>query len=112
MNNPIADPQAPNPAVITVSELNKRARELVEGAFPLLWVAGEISNFTRATSGHCYFSLKDAGAQVRCVFFRHKAALLDWKPENGMQVEGRGLPSFYEARGEFQLGIENMRQSG
>ena len=108
MNNPISDPQA----VITVSELNKRARELVEGAFPLIWVAGEISNFTRATSGHCYFSLKDAGAQVRCVFFRHKAALLDWKPENGMQVEVRGLPSFYEARGEFQLGVENMRQSG
>jgi len=106
MNKPTTD------AVVTVSELNRRARELVEGAFPLVWVAGEISNFTRATSGHCYFSLKDATAQVRCVFFRHKAALLDWKPENGMQVEVRALPSFYEARGEFQLGVENMRQSG
>lgn len=99
-------------AVISVSELNRRARELVEGAFPLIWVAGEISNFTRATSGHCYFSLKDAGAQVRCVFFRHKAATLDWKPENGMQVEVRALPSFYEARGEFQLGVETMRLAG
>ena len=97
---------------LSVSELNRRARELVEGAFPLIWVAGEISNFTRAASGHCYFSLKDAAAQVRCVFFRHKAALLDWKPENGMQVEVRALPSFYEARGEFQLGVENMRRSG
>ena len=97
---------------ISVSELNRRARELVEGAFPLIWVAGEISNFTRAASGHCYFSLKDAAAQIRCVFFRQKAALLDWNPENGMQVEVRALPSFYEARGEFQLGIENMRRSG
>lgn len=97
---------------ISVSELNRRARELVEGAFPLTWVAGEISNFTRAASGHCYFSLKDATAQVRCVFFRQKAALLDWRPENGMQVEVRALPSFYEARGEFQLGVENMRRSG
>jgi exodeoxyribonuclease VII large subunit len=105
---PAADPAA----VITVSELNRRARVLVEGAFPLTWVAGEISNFTRAASGHCYFSLKDATAQVRCVFFRHKAALLDWKPENGMQVEVRALPSFYEARGEFQLGVESMRRSG
>lgn len=105
---PVADPSA----VISVSELNRRARALVEGEFPLLWVAGEISNFTRAASGHCYFSLKDATAQVRCVFFRHKAALLDWKPENGMQVEVRALPSFYEARGEFQLGVEAMRRSG
>jgi exodeoxyribonuclease VII large subunit len=104
-----ASPAAP---VVTVSELNRRARELVEGALPLMWVAGEISNFTRATSGHCYFSLKDATAQVRCVYFRHKAALIDWKPVNGMQVEVRALPSFYEARGEFQLGVETMRQSG
>jgi exodeoxyribonuclease VII large subunit len=110
-NNRSSDPDAAH-AVVTVSELNRRARALVEGAFPLTWVAGEISNFTRATSGHCYFSLKDASAQVRCVFFRHKAALLDWKPENGMQVEVRALPSFYEARGEFQLGVESMRRSG
>jgi exodeoxyribonuclease VII large subunit len=106
-------PLRPDPnAVISVSELNRRARDLVERAFPLIWVAGEISNFTRATSGHCYFSLKDAGAQVRCVFFRHKASALDWKPENGMQVEVRALPSFYEARGEFQLGVETMRKAG
>ena len=105
---PFDDPAS----VIPVSELNRRARALIEGEFPLLWVAGEISNFTRAASGHCYFSLKDATAQVRCVFFRHKAASLDWKPENGMQVEVRALPSFYEARGEFQLGVETMRRSG
>lgn len=98
--------------VIGVTELNRRARALVEGGMPLLWVAGEVSNFTLASSGHCYFSLKDAQAQVRCVFFRHKAAMLDWKPENGMQVEVRALPTLYEARGEFQLTVETVRRSG
>jgi exodeoxyribonuclease VII large subunit len=98
--------------VISVSELNRRARALVESGFPLLWVAGEISNFTRATSGHCYFLLKDAQAQARCVFFRHKASALDWQPENGMQVEVRALPTLYEARGDFQLNVETMRRSG
>ncbi len=101
-----------NTAIITVTDLNRRARQFIETGFPLLWVAGEICNFTRAASGHCYFSLKDASAQVRCVFFRHKAALLDWKLENGMQVEVRALPTLYEARGEFQLTVEGMRRSG
>ena len=101
-----------NTPIISVAELNRRARDFIERGFPLLWVAGEISNFTRAASGHCYFSLKDATAQVRCVFFRHKAALIDWKPENGMQVEVRALPTLYEARGDFQLTVEGMRRSG
>ena len=101
-----------NTAIISVAELNRRAREFIEAGFSLLWVAGEISNFTRAVSGHCYFSLKDATAQVRCVFFRHKAGLIDWKPENGMQVEVRALPTLYEARGDFQLTVEGMRRSG
>ena len=98
--------------VISVSELNRLAKELIEQNLPLMWVAGEISNFTRAASGHCYFSLKDAQAQVRCVMFRHKMQLQDWKPENGMQVEVRACPSFYEQRGEFQLNVEAMRRSG
>ena len=98
--------------VISVAELNRLAKELIEQNLPLMWVAGEISNFMRAASGHCYFSLKDGSAQVRCVMFRHKAQLHDWKPENGMQVEVRATPSFYEARGEFQLNVEAMRRSG
>ena len=98
--------------VVSVGELNRLAKELLEGNLPLMWVVGEISNFMRAASGHCYFSLKDAQAQVRCVMFRHKIQLQDWKPENGMQVEVRACPSFYEARGEFQLNIEIMRRSG
>jgi len=98
--------------VIGVAELNRLAKELVETNLPLMWVSGEISNFMRAASGHCYFSLKDAQAQVRCVMFRHKMQSQDWKPENGMQVEVRASPSFYEARGEFQLNVEIMRRSG
>jgi len=98
--------------VIGVAELNRLAKELIERQLPLMWVAGEISNFMRAASGHCYFSLKDAQAQVRCVMFRHKAQLHDWKPENGMQIEVRATPSFYEARGEFQLNVEAMRRAG
>jgi exodeoxyribonuclease VII large subunit len=98
--------------VIKVSELNRRAREIVEGGLPLLWVSGEISNFTRAVSGHCYFSLKDERAQVRCVLFRHRAARLEFAPDNGVQVEVCALPTIYEARGEFQLGVETMRRAG
>ena len=98
--------------VISVAELNRLTKELIEQNLPLMWVAGEISNFTRAASGHCYFSLKDAQAQVRCVMFRHRMQLQDWRPENGMQVEVRACPSFYEQRGEFQLNVEAMRRSG
>ncbi len=98
--------------VISVSELNRRVRQLVEGGLPLLWVSGEISNFMRAASGHCYFSLKDERAQVRCVLFRHKAARLEFEPKNGAQVEVCALPTVYEARGEFQLGVETMRPAG
>ena len=98
--------------VITVSELNRRTRNLLETNLELLWVSGELSNTLRAASGHWYFSLKDQNAQVRCVMFRNKAALLGFAPENGMQVEVRALPSLYEARGEFQLGVESLRRAG
>jgi exodeoxyribonuclease VII large subunit len=97
---------------LTVTQLNAITRSLLERALPALWVAGEISNFTRAASGHCYFSLKDSQAQVRCVMFRHRLALLDWSPANGVHVEVRASPSLYEARGEFQLNVEFMRRAG
>lgn len=101
-----------NTGILTVSELNRLARELLEGHFPLLWVSGEISNLTRAASGHVYFSLKDAQAQVRCVMFRSRAQLLPWRLENGQQVEAQALVTLYEARGEFQLNVEGMRRAG
>jgi len=97
---------------ISVSQLNTLARRALESAIPMVWVAGEISNFTRAPSGHCYFSLKDERAQVRCVLFRARAQSLDWAPANGMHVEVRASPSFYEPRGEFQLAIDFMRRAG
>jgi exodeoxyribonuclease VII large subunit len=98
--------------VLSVSELNRLARELVESRLPLMWVAGEISNWRRYDSGHCYFTLKDEGAQVDCVMFRQKAMLLGWQPDNGMQVEVRACPTLYEARGRFQLTAEVMRRAG
>lgn len=99
-------------AVLSISELNRRARQLLESNFPLLWVSGEVSNLTRAASGHIYFSLKDDGAQVRCVMFRSRAQVLPWRLENGQQVEAQVLVSLYEARGDFQLNVESMRRAG
>ena len=103
---------APSGRPLSVTQLNAMARQLVERSLPLLWVAGEISNFTRAASGHCYFSLKDERAQVRCVLFRSRVQGLEWTPGNGMQVEVRAAPSLYEPRGEFQLNVDFMRRAG
>jgi exodeoxyribonuclease VII large subunit len=87
-------------------------RECLESTFPLTWVGGEISNLTYAASGHVYFSLKDANAQVRCVMWRNRAQLLGWRLENGQKIEARTLVSFYEPRGEFQLNVEAIRRAG
>lgn len=99
-------------SVLSVSALNRLVRDCLESAFPLSWVSGEISNLTHAASGHVYFSLKDAGAQVRCVMWRSRAQTLGWRLENGQKVEARALVSFYEPRGEFQLNIEGIRRAG
>ncbi|MFN9488798.1 MAG: exodeoxyribonuclease VII large subunit [Betaproteobacteria bacterium] len=107
-----AQQQATPPAVISVAELNRLARSAVECGVPLTWVAGEISNFKRYDSGHCYFTLKDSEAQVDAVMFRHKAQYLDWQPGNGLQVEVRATATVYEARGKFQLVVDAMRRAG
>lgn len=99
-------------AVMSVSELNRNAKDLLEQAFPLSWVAGEISNIKCYGSGHWYFSLKDEAAQVRCVMFREKNQYLDWQPRDGMRVEVRALVTLYHARGDFQLNIETIRRAG
>lgn len=98
--------------VIPVSMLNRLARERLESGFPLCWVGGEISNLSYATSGHAYFSLKDAAAQVRCVMFRNRAQVLGWRLENGQHIEARVLVTLYEARGDFQLNVEAARKAG
>jgi exodeoxyribonuclease VII large subunit len=99
-------------AVLPVSLLVSTVRLLVERHLGLMWVSGEISNFTRAASGHCYFNLKDAQAQVRCVMFRQRAQHVAFPLRDGLAVEVRATPSIYEARGEFQLNVDNMRQAG
>jgi exodeoxyribonuclease VII large subunit len=100
------------PEILSVAELNHLARNLIEREFPLLWIAGEVSNLTRAPSGHWYFTLKDADAQVRCAMFRSRTQSVPWRLENGQQVEARALVTLYEARGEFQLNVESLRRAG
>ncbi len=98
--------------VLKVSELARAINQLLEGSVPLLWVRGEISNLVKASSGHWYFALKDEQAQVRCVMFRQKSILQDHVLENGVQVEVLASASLYEARGDFQLIVEQLRPAG
>ena len=98
--------------VVTVSELNRRARALLENQFEILWVAGELSGVKKAPSGHWYFCLKDASAQIDCVMYRSRAQFLDFRPENGQQVEVRARVTLYEPRGAFQLTVEEIRRAG
>jgi exodeoxyribonuclease VII large subunit len=98
--------------IYTVSRLNGEARQVLEGSFPLLWVEGEISNLALPSSGHAYFSLKDAYAQVRCAMFRMQRSRLRFKPANGMQVLARVRVGLYEGRGEFQLVVEHLEPAG
>ncbi|ORF00066.1 exodeoxyribonuclease VII large subunit [Snodgrassella alvi] len=100
------------PAALSVSELNAYARQLLEDNLIDLWVGGEVSNLTRAASGHFYFSLKDARAQVRCVLFKGVAQQLSQPLQEGDHIEVAGKISIYEARGEFQITINAVRHKG
>jgi len=109
----MADYDTPTPQkILSVSELNRLAREVLESSFPLFWVSGEVSNFTRAASGHWYFSLKDAGAQVRCVMFKGRNSYVDFTPREGDKIEARASVTLYEARGDFQLTVEFVQKAG
>lgn len=113
MNDDFARPAGASAApVLSVTALLRSVRDTLERRFPLAWVGGEISNLTRAASGHWYFTLKDAGAQVDCAMFRGRAALLDWTPREGMQVEARARVTLYEPRGRFQLNVDTLRPAG
>jgi len=101
-----------NVKILTVSELNRLANQVLTQSFPLFWVSGEVSNLTRAASGHWYFSLKDSSAQVRCVMFKGRNSYLDWVPKEGDKVEARCTVTLYEARGDFQLTIEFLQRAG
>ncbi len=98
--------------VLSVSELLRSARDLLERRFPLQWISGEVSNLRPAASGHLYFTLKDEAAQVDCVMFKGRAAHLDWALADGQRIEARALVTLYEPRGRFQLNVEAMRRAG
>jgi len=98
--------------IYTVQQLNREVKQLLQQNFPLLWIEGELSNVARPASGHIYFSLKDAQAQVRCAMFRNANRALPFQPESGMQVLVRARVGVYEPRGEYQLTIEHMEEAG
>jgi exodeoxyribonuclease VII large subunit len=103
-----------SPPVLQVSQLNRLLRELIENEQLLqnIWIAGEISNFTRATSGHLYFTLKDQSASLKCAIWKGNAMRLRMNLRDGMSVEAHGAVSIYEARGECQLIVDALRLAG
>jgi exodeoxyribonuclease VII large subunit len=102
----------PESRIYRPGELNQEARLHLEAGFPRLWLQGEISNLARPASGHLYFTLKDARAQIRCALFRGNAAGMGFRPENGQEVLVRGRLSLYEPRGDYQLIADGMLQAG
>lgn len=123
MNNPASNsspsskpgtaPQAAaQPRVLSVSQLAKAAKHLIEEKFPLVWISGELSNFSRPRSGHWYFTLKDDRAQLRCAMFANRNRRLAFQPRDGDQVIVRGHLSLYEGRGDFQAIVEHIEPAG
>jgi len=98
--------------ILTPSQLNTLARSLLEDAFPLVFVEGELGNVSRPASGHLYFTLKDARAQVRCALFKPKSQWLPFQPREGMKVLARGRLTLYEARGDYQLILDTLEEAG
>jgi exodeoxyribonuclease VII large subunit len=101
-----------NRKILTVSQLNRLARNLLEESFPAVLVEGEISNLATPSSGHWYLTLKDEQAQIRCAMFRNRNMFLRFKPKDGMQVVVKARLSLYEGRGDYQLILEHMEQAG
>ena len=104
--------ERPGPQAWSVSALARALADTLFARFGVVTVQGEISGFTRAASGHCYFVLRDETAQLRCVMFRQRAALMDFGPRDGQRVEIKAAVSLYEPRGELQLTVESMRPAG
>ncbi|HEV8663323.1 MAG TPA: exodeoxyribonuclease VII large subunit [Candidatus Methylomirabilis sp.] len=104
------EPAAPH--VYTISALTAELKALLEGTYPTLWVEGEVSNFKHHASGHMYFTLKDAGSQIRAVMFRTANRGLKFRPEDGLSVLVRASLGVYEPRGEYQLYVEHMEPKG
>jgi exodeoxyribonuclease VII large subunit len=101
-----------SPPIFTVSRLNETVRQLLENEMGQVWLTGEISNFSQPSSGHWYFTLKDARAQVRCAMFRNSNRRTTFRPQNGQQVLVRAAITLYEPRGDYQLIAESMQPAG
>ena len=105
-------PAPPSDKVLSPSQLNTLARSLLEDAFPVVLVEGELGNLSRPASGHLYFTLKDARAQVRCALFKPKSQWLNFQPRDGLRVLARGRLTLYEARGDYQLILDSLEEAG
>ena len=105
-------PRRPPPPVVPVSAYVSQARQALERQLPLTWISGEVSGCSKAPSGHLYFKLKDANAQVQCVMYRLRNQHLTFALKDGMSVEVRATATLYEARGEFQLNVDALRLAG
>src|SRR3569832_2388377 len=103
---------APRRDVYSVSRLNREVRALLDRGFALLWIEGELSNLSRPSSGHFYFSLIDRDSQVRCAMFRMRNQFIGFTPADGMQVLARARATLYEPRGDYQLVVEHMEEAG
>ena len=112
MNSIFTEDSHSAPPVLSVTALNQAVARLLERSFALTWIAGEVSNFTRASSGHWYFTLKDDAAQVRAVMFRGRAQFAAFTPREGDKVEVRALVTLYGARGDYQINVEAIRRAG
>jgi exodeoxyribonuclease VII large subunit len=104
--------ETPTRNVYTVSRLNREVRQIIERGLPLVWLEGELSNFSSPGSGHWYFSLKDREAQIRCAMFRIQNTRVGFTPKSGQLVLVRGRVTMYEARGDYQLIVEHMEEAG
>ncbi len=98
--------------VFSVSQLNRKVRQLLETHLPLLWIEGELSNLAKPSSGHWYFTLKDQSAQVKCAMFRNRSQYVRFTPQQGQKVLIRARVSLYEGRGDYQLIAEHMEEAG
>ena len=113
MNTPIInDFISDEPKIFSVSEINRLVKKVLTDSFDSVWIKGEISNFTKASSGHWYFTIKDNTSQVRCTMFRGKNNLVNWDIKDGDLVEIHCDIGLYEARGEYQLNVNKIQKSG
>ena len=104
--------QKEQPEIWTIAQLTRRVKNLLEGQVGAVWIAGEISNWKLAASGHAYFTLKDATSQIDAVIFRGRLSRLKFRPESGLEVIARGQITVYERRGNYQIILEEMQPKG